>query len=185
MNLIIYAHPDTEGYCKEILKEIKKKVDWEVLDLYKMKYDPVLHEEELYTKKNSEMSKLTKKIQNKIKKADKLIFIYPNWWNSPPAILKGFVDKIFTSHFAFEYRNKIPVGLLKGKKAAIFATTGATRALSIIFQGDRFIKIMSKDVLKFCGIKSRAFVIDKAFSMDDKQKKRIKQKVKEGLEWLG
>ena len=50
---------------------------------------------------------------------------YLNWWNSTPAILKGFIDRVFVAGFAFKYEGKIPKGLLTGKKAAVIMSTGA------------------------------------------------------------
>ena len=63
--LIIYAHPKTEGHPPIILEEVKSFLkdfgeDYEIIDLYKIKYDPVLHEEEHYTSGNRNISKQNK-----------------------------------------------------------------------------------------------------------------------------
>jgi len=187
--LIIYAHPNTNGHCSTLLEELignleSKNIDYELIDLYKLKYDPVLKENELYTAGNNYISKQNKEFQNKISNCDRFIFIYPNWWNSPPAILKGFIDRTFTPGFGFKYEGKIPKGLLKGRKAAIFLTTGSPILIFKFFSGSRAAKIMKKDFLRFCGISSKAFIIGNANKIDGKQIKKIKEAVKKGMDYL-
>ncbi len=183
--LIIYCHPKTAGHNPLILEEItatldKKGEEYKVLDLYHMKYDPVLHEEEL---EKQVISNENKQIQKLIHDTEKLIFIYPIWWGTVPALLKGFIDKIFTAGFAFKYVNGRPMGLLKGKKAAVFITSGSPKIFQV-FLGHRYYKGMTRDILGFCGITSRVFHIDNAMKVDEKQKEKIRKEVKKGLLWL-
>ncbi|MBT4540628.1 NAD(P)H-dependent oxidoreductase [Candidatus Woesearchaeota archaeon] len=187
--LIIYAHPDTGGHCAEILNNViasLKEIETDIvlLNLYKMKYDPLLHEKEHYTRGNYTISKQNKEIQKQITNADKLIFIYPVWWNSMPAIMKGFIDRVFTSKFAFEFVNGYPKGLLKGRKAAVFITSGANNFMSCLFMGKRAAKIMKKDILQYCGIKTKVFQYGGALNFDDSSKQKIEKLVKKGLSWL-
>ncbi len=187
--LIVYAHPNTEGHCSNILKQVltqlkKRKKKYEVLDLYKLKYDPILYESEHYTVGNRKVSKQNKEIQEKISNSKKIIFIYPVWWNSMPAILKGFVDKGFVSHFAFKYKNGMPIGILKGKKAAVFITSGANNLFSFLFLGNRAGKIMSKDILGFCGIKAKTFQLGNCIKFNKEKIPKIKKLVNNGLNWL-
>jgi NAD(P)H dehydrogenase (quinone) len=187
--LIIFAHPGNEGHNTGILAEVlssleKKGEKYELLDLYKMKFDPILKENELYTSGKREMSKEVLEIQQKIRDNKHLIFIYPVWWASMPAIMKGFFDRILTSRFGFVYERGIPKGLLKNK-AAVFITSGAANLLSLIFQGGRPAKIISNDILGFCGIKNRVFQLGNANSNKlEVNKKKIPLLVKRGLDYL-
>jgi len=186
--LIIYAHPNKTGHCGYFLEQVKKQlqkneVDFEILDLYEMNYDPVLKSDEHYTSGKKNVDKVNLQIQEKIKQNDKLIFIYPTWWNSVPAMLKGFMDRVFTSGFAFKYTGKIPHSLLKGK-AAIFTSSGAPRIYSRIIGRSGSIRVLKNDTLKFCGINSKAFVIGKARKLTDKNKSKIKKLVTKGLNYL-
>jgi NAD(P)H dehydrogenase (quinone) len=187
--LIIFAHPGNEGHNSAILTEVlsfldKKGEKYEVLDLYKQNFDPILKKEELYTSGERNISKEVLEIQEKIKNNLRLIFIYPVWWATMPAILKGFFDRVFTSKVAFVYEKGLPKGLLKNK-AAVFITSGAHNVLSSIFQGGRPAKVISKDILGFCGIQSKVFQLGNA--NEDKlesNKKKISSLVKKGLEYL-
>lgn len=185
--LVIYAHPNTGGHCATILKEVEstlksRKQDFEIVDLYKLKYDPVLHEAEHYTRGKKKISAENKKFQKKIMDSDKLIFIYPVWWGSMPAILKGFFDRVFTSHFAFRYEGSMPKPLLKGKKAAIFVTFGGPKVVSKIFSCAG--KLVRMNILWFCGIKSKTFALYSATELSEKNKARIQGIVPKGLAWL-
>lgn len=187
--LIIYAHPRSKGHSSETLKQVisgmkARKIDHEIIDLYKIAYDPVLHDNELYTAGKRDVSKQNKEFQEKIKQAERLIFIYPVWWSTMPAILKGFIDRIFVSHFAFRYVNGIPHGLLKGKKAAVFISAGAPRWYSWLVLRDRPAKIMVRDILKFCGVTSKAFIIGKATQLTQNNILNIKKNVNKGLNYL-
>jgi NAD(P)H dehydrogenase (quinone) len=143
---IIYAHPTREGHNGAILKNVEtqlkeRKEKYEVLDLYKMNFLPVLSKEELIASKEQKKSKDVEEIQKKIKKSDKLIAIYPIWWNSPPAILKGFIDRIFSAGFAFRYVKKggmsMPEGLLQGRRAIVFTTGGGPKFFFKFFAKSR------------------------------------------------
>ncbi len=176
-SLIIYAHPNTGGHCKFILEELTSDfeiqgIDYELLDLYKMKYDPVLHEDEHYTAGKRSVSKQNRTIQMQIKNADLLIFIYPLWWGSMPAILKGFIDKVFVSGYAFEYINGRPVGLLKGKTAFVFMTSGGP-AWYYKLTGNVPARMIKSFALEFCGIKTKVWHIDRCLSFNDEKKKEI------------
>ncbi|MGM0442206.1 MAG: NAD(P)H-dependent oxidoreductase [Elusimicrobiota bacterium] len=186
---IIYAHPNREGHCGYFLKNIIKKLDnkdisYELLDLYREGFDPVLKPEEHYTSGHKEVSQRVKEIQDKIKDNDRLIFIYPTWWQNMPAILKGFLDRVFIPGFGFYYKGIFPKGLLKGKKAAIFTSTGAPRIFTKLFAADRSIKVLKKDLLKLCGIKAKAYVVPSARELNEKNKKKIEKLIDKGLKYL-
>lgn len=111
--LIIYAHPNKSGHCGFILEQTIKALDksgqtYRLLDLYEMNYDPVLKPEEHYTSGQKKVTPDNAAIQQLIKNETRFIFIYPTWWNSPPAILKGFIDRVMVAGFAFRYVGRFP-----------------------------------------------------------------------------
>jgi len=186
--LIIYAHPNKDGHSGAILKEVERilgerKIEYEMMDLYTMNYDPVLYMNEHYTSGGRKVSQENKEIQKRIKREDKFIFIYPTWWNNMPAILKGFFDKVFVNGFAFKYINSIPRGLLKGK-AVIFSTTGAPRLWAWLLARDRALKLITKDVLRFCGVKGKGYSIGRANKFNERQERKVKKMVNKGLKHL-
>jgi len=153
-------------------------LDYFLIDLYKTNYNPVLSQDELYTKGNKYISPENLEFQRLIKERDKLIFIYPIWWGSMPAILKGFLDRVFTPNFGFYYKSRIPIGLLKDKRALVFSTSGAPGIYNLLTL-NRFTRPLTKDVLRFCGIRSKSLIIGSAFNIE---KRDISRKVLKSLD---
>lgn len=84
--------------------------------------------------------------------ADEIVFFFPLWWYAVPAILKGFMDRVLRSGFAFKYREgkPLPEKLLVGKSAKLVVLSGGP-AWFYAVSGNPAIKMM-KTSLKFCGI---------------------------------
>jgi NAD(P)H dehydrogenase (quinone) len=127
--LIITAHPSEKNLTKGITDILVTEKEAqahkvEVVDLYKDRQLPFL---EYAT--NSDMATLSDEqnyYQEKVKWADDIIFVYPFWWGTTPAILKNWIDSVLTMGFAAKYdKNGRPVGLLKGKSVRVFSTSGA------------------------------------------------------------
>jgi NAD(P)H dehydrogenase (quinone) len=94
--------------------------------------------------------------QEKIKKADHIVWIYPLWWGMMPALLKGFIDRVFVPGFAFKYRQNSSKWdkLLKGKTTEIICTLDYPVFVFKLFFGEGGVKVMRKMVLDFCGLKT-------------------------------
>src|SRR5690606_25657281 len=130
--LIVIAHPNLESFNHAIKKHLVAALEAHnhqvrVRDLYALGFDPVLSMEELqrYDSQKGEIPADVKAEQDEILWADHLIFIYPTWWWSMPAVMKGYFDRVFLPGFAFEADDQGVKGLLAGKKAWIIQTTGS------------------------------------------------------------
>ncbi len=101
-----------------------------------------------------------KKSQEDILWADHLVFAFPIWWYIFPAILKGFIDRVFLPGFAFKYKEKSPMSdkLLKGKTADIICTSGAPKVF-YFFKGGNIGPKLLQNILKFCGIKTNKKIL--------------------------
>ncbi|MGL4347753.1 MAG: NAD(P)H-dependent oxidoreductase [Chitinophagaceae bacterium] len=97
----------------------------ELRDLYKMNWNPILSEEEFYYQKDGEGTIPEELLveQQLVTKADYIIFSYPNWHDTPIAIVKGYMERVFASGFAYTSTPQGPKGLLEGK--AIFTIMNA------------------------------------------------------------
>lgn len=158
-NLIIYSHPNEKSFNHAVLERVAeilrtKKEEYKIIDLYKEKFNPILGAEDFVKMKNGDYSEDVKKYQKDIKEAERLIFIYPTWWWSYPAIFKGFIDRVFSYGFAYRYNERGEVeGLLKGKSAIIFTTTGGTYEVYENYKiNDVVMRQIKEGVLSFCGI---------------------------------
>jgi len=187
--LIIYAHPNKKGHNGKVLEFIKeelktKKEKATIIDLYKTQFDPRLSTDELTTNYNTYVSQQTKKFQDLLKQSSHLIFIYPTWWQNVPAILKGFIDKIFRAGFVADFSTKIPTPLMKGKKAIILTTASESKLIAKCIYNNRSIKVLKKDVLELSGIKTKGFLIDNSKKLEQKQIEKIRRTTKKATKWL-
>jgi NAD(P)H dehydrogenase (quinone) len=174
--LVVYANPSQDGHCSYLFSQVienlkQKNREYTLVNLYETKFQPLLYANELYTQGGTSVGEDVLSLQKEITSSKHLIFVYPVWWNTMPAILKGFFDRVFSAKFAFVYTRKrqigpitirlpiaLPVGLLKNE-ALVFVTSGATWWQSALVLGNRFAKIISHDILGFCGIKTKVFQI--------------------------
>lgn len=137
-----------------VLKGIDVSHTVKVIDLYKEEFNPVLYFDKEVKRRNLYLDTETEKYRNLIKQADFIIFIFPIWWSSMPAILKGFIDRVFAKDFAYKYKGIMPVGLLKGKNAWIINTHDSPNLYARFIQND-YGKILNKQILKMCGIRTK------------------------------
>jgi NAD(P)H dehydrogenase (quinone) len=93
--------------------------------------------------------------QNDIAWADHLVFAYPNWWGTMPALLKGFIDRVILPGFAFRYRpdSRWWDRLLKGKSAQLLVTMDTPPLWYRWVIGRPGHNQMRRSVLGFCGVK--------------------------------
>jgi len=155
--LVVLGHPSLNSLNRKIADSYfdgaKKNFQVKKLYLPEIKFDPVLHEG---YNKVQDLEKDLVKAQELIKWANHLVFVYPIWWLNPPAILKGFIDRVFLPGFAFKYKEKspYPVRYLKGKSASVINTVGGPRILYILL-GWLIKRPFTWGFLTFCGIKSK------------------------------
>lgn len=108
--LVVYAHPVPDSFNAAIharLLDSLKAAGHEVrdLDLYAIGFDPVLTAEERRAYLGP--APLVEHVADHLfalRWAEGLIFVYPTWWYSLPAILKGWIDRVFLPHETFELR---------------------------------------------------------------------------------
>src|SRR5690606_28064634 len=130
--LIVIAHPNPNSFNQAIKARLVAELEAQnhqvrIRDLYTLGFDPVLSLEELlrYDSQEGELPADVKAEQEEILWAENLIYIYPTWWWSMPAVMKGYFDRVFVPGFAFESGDQGINGLLEGKKAWIIQTTGS------------------------------------------------------------
>ncbi len=128
-NLIIYCHPNPKSFNRAIFETVKETLknsghEVKTRELYELDFSPVLKPADFEAMHQKTYSPEVLAEQNEIKWADQIIIVSPVWWFSLPAMLKGYIDRVFSFGFAYSYTKDGPVGLLKNKKVAIFNTTG-------------------------------------------------------------
>ncbi|OCA77076.1 NAD(P)H dehydrogenase [Chryseobacterium artocarpi] len=168
-HLIIYAHPNQDSLnaqVKQCIEEILKQYEHEVAvrDLYQLEFDPILSIEDMKGQRNGIVNKLIEKEQEYISWADVVTFIYPIWWTGMPAIMKGYIDRVFSYGFAYRYDQGIQKGLLTGKQAIILNTHGKSHEEYSAIGMDKALLLTSdKGIYTYCGFQIKEhFFFDKA-----------------------
>lgn len=123
-----------------------------LIDLIDLKFDPNLNKGYGGLQ---ELEPDLEKAQKLIKSADHLVFFFPSWWASFPALLKGFIDRVFLPGFAFRYNanSPLPEKILTGKSARLVITMDAPVSWYIFFNKQPGVNILKKGILEFCGVK--------------------------------
>jgi NAD(P)H dehydrogenase (quinone) len=131
--LIVYCHPNPKSFNNAVLTQIEENYKNEgdevrVRDLYAMGFDPVLKGEDFMVFQKGDIPADIKEEQEHITWTDDITFIYPVWWFHMPAILKGYIDRVFSMGFAYKPVDGGIEGLLIGKTVNIINTTGGPEA---------------------------------------------------------
>lgn len=127
-HLIIYANPSPESFSNAIMTvarevSMRKGHKTEIRDLYSMGFDPVLKGVDLRLMCEHRIPEEIKREKEYIDWANLLTFIYPIWWTGMPAIMKGYMDKVFFYDIISKQEKKHGFSEeLKDKKAIIFNT---------------------------------------------------------------
>ncbi|MFD2933889.1 NAD(P)H-dependent oxidoreductase [Spirosoma flavum] len=156
-HLIIYAHPDQTSFNHDIKNAMVEKLHQagdlvEVRDLYALEFDPILTTADLAASKTGQIPADIATEQSFIAWADVVTFIYPIWWTGLPAIMKGYIDRVFMYGFAYQYVQGVQQGLLKGKKAIIINTQGKSHDEYRSTGMDKALQLTSdKGIFDYCG----------------------------------
>lgn len=152
--LLVIDHPWNKSFNFVIAERIKNELEGsgvfvDFLNLHEECFNPVLGRTELaeYTKGVFKDPKVGE-YQERIKSADFLVFVFPIWWAVMPALLKGFIDKIFLPGWAFKEEDASP--LLNHVKNAVVVTTMGAPQEGICTVEDSFCR----GLLEFCGIQN-------------------------------
>lgn len=156
--LIVYAHPNPASFNHAILETIEgelRKAGKEVVvrDLYGNGFSPVLGTTDFLAMQQGTVSDDVKAEQAALSAADVVIFVYPLWWSHMPAMLKGYIDRIFSDGFAYRITETGGEGLLQGKKVLLVTTTGATREMyEKMNMFTALAKTTDAGIFGFCGM---------------------------------
>ena len=154
--LLIIGHQHKGSFCHAIAETAVEELEaagHEVIyhDLYEEGFDPILPHEEI--SKGSEKSPVIQKHCEEITAADGFVVVHPNWWAMPPAILKGWIDRVFCQGVAYEFgEGGAVITHLAGKRALVFTTSNTPRDLELELFGDPLENLWKNCIFGFCGV---------------------------------
>lgn len=137
--LIVYCHPCPDSFSaamRDVCTKTLKDADYEVrvLDLYAENFNPVMSDAERKLYHEPEVNELpVAEHIALIKWCDTLVFVYPTWWYGLPAVLKGWLDRVWVPHVAFTMPTQdtpIRPNMQHIKRLAVITTCGAPWIIS-------------------------------------------------------
>lgn len=158
---VILAHPYENSFNSAIAKVVVETLSTNehivfFHNLYKENFNPVMPCPELINDTSEENLVLVHR--QELKETDGIIIIHPNWWGQPPAILKGWIDRVMRENIAYTFPKGdngggLPIGLLKAKTGLVFNTSNTPEEREQTVFGDPLEHIWKDCIFAFCGIK--------------------------------
>ena len=160
--LVILAHPNKESFNNAIAEKAIARLQengHNVIfhDLYAEMFDPMLPTSEI-----PEGAEITSQIEAHCKEltsADGIIVIHPNWWGQPPAILKGWIDRVIRPGTAYRFDEGdggegVPIGLLKARAVVVLNTSNTPDEREQSAFGDPLEDIWKRCIFDLCGVRN-------------------------------
>jgi NAD(P)H dehydrogenase (quinone) len=157
---VILAHPDPKSFNHAIARTVVEQLERNghgvfLHDLYGENFDPLLTDKEIL--KDVLLPTVIRNHCEEIGHAEGIVIIHPNWWGQPPAILKGWIDKVIRPGTAYEFLEGdsgegIPSGLLKAKAAVVLNTSNTQPERERNTFGDPLETIWRNCIFALCGV---------------------------------
>jgi|WetSurMetagenome_2_1015567.scaffolds.fasta_scaffold03316_3 NAD(P)H dehydrogenase (quinone) len=159
---VILAHP-TPGSFNHAIAQTAAEQLWlnrhtvMVHDLYQEGFEPLLAAGEAATDPAAPLPRLVAAHCAEIARADGIVIVHPNWWGAPPAIMKGWVDRVLRAGVAYRFDEGdggegVPVGLLRARTALVFNTANTPAAREAATFGDPLDLTWKKCIFGLCGV---------------------------------
>jgi putative NADPH-quinone reductase len=159
---IILAHPNPGSFNHAIARtatEVARTAGHAVTlhDLYREQFPPLLSAAEL--QEDAKLEPVVAQRCREIADADGIIVVHPNWWGMPPAILKGWMDRVLRPDVAYRFLEGdqgegVPVGLLKARAAIVFNTANTPDEREHKVFGDPLETLWKRCIFDLCGVKN-------------------------------
>ncbi len=191
--LVILAHPQKGSFNHAIaqaaIEQLKRNAhEVRFHDLYEEKFDPILPAEEI-----SKDAKLPEEVAvhcGEISEAEGIVVVHPNWWGQPPAILKGWIDRVIRPGCAYEFLEDdagegIPNGLMKARVAAIFNTSNTETEREKKVFGDPLDILWKNCIFDLCGVaKTYRTMFNIIVTSTEEQRKAWLEEVRQNIDKL-
>jgi len=183
--LLILGNPVIDSYSGRLINEYKsgaEDIGHEVrsVNISDLNFDPILHN--AYNE-IQELEPDLVQLQESFNWADHIVVVYPNWWCTMPAILKGLFDRMWLPGFAFNFdkETKKCIQRLKGKTARIIIVAGTHSPFMTWWKFGDYTNEISHGIFGFAGIKTKV----SSFGPSNKVSEEVLDKWANSIKKLG
>ncbi len=158
---VVIVHPSGRAFTRlmaDTYIAAVKSLGHEVLvrDLYALNFDPRLHVDELPSREGGEPRTEVIIERAMLRDVDVFAFFYPIWFGSPPAMLKGYIERVFGAGFGYaSVKGGGNTPMLTGRKMISFTSTGSENTW-LVDSGswDAVRKVFNERLTSACGLES-------------------------------
>jgi putative NADPH-quinone reductase len=158
--LLVVGHPDPGSFNHAIASVVRERLaddghEVSFHDLCAEGFESELPSREI--PKDSVPDGVVARHCAELAEADGVVVVHPNWWGMPPAIVTGWVDRVFRPGVAYEFLEGdsgegVPAGLLEARSAVVFNTSNTTPSRETEAFGDPLDTIWRRCVFGLCGV---------------------------------
>lgn len=159
--LVVLAHPDPASFNHALAAaaaEAARRQGHAVVlhDLHAERFDPIVPAAELA--RDAPLEPWLRRHCDELAAAEGIVVVHPNWWGQPPAILKGWIDRVVRPGVAYAFvegdqGEGVPVGLLRARTAVVLNTSNTPAAREQEVFGDPLDSIWRRCLFDLCGVK--------------------------------
>ncbi len=172
--LAVFSHPNADSFCAALLERFIAGAEAaghtvEVADLYREGFDPVMGLRDLQQFDGVPMPPEILAEQARVENADALCLIFPLWWWSMPAMLKGWLDRVWSAGWAYEWERDPQGSLLEPRPCTLLVSAGASSAMMTQHDYDKTIQsLWHRGILDYCGVEPAAIhlLLDSVWDAD-------------------
>jgi NAD(P)H dehydrogenase (quinone) len=159
--LVILGHPDPRSFSHALADAVCQamRADGQRVvfhDLHAEGFDPALPSAEI--SKDGLLPPVIRQHCDELAAADGIVIVHPNWWGQPPAVLKGWIDRVIRPGVAYRFEEGdggegVPVGLLRARAAVVINTANTPEARERSVFGDPLELIWKRCIFDLCGVR--------------------------------
>jgi putative NADPH-quinone reductase len=160
--LIVHAHPDPASFSAHLTSAVAEGLEaggheHRTIDLYAEGFEAALSEAEWELHRaTADQKPWTTDHARLLAWANAIVWVYPTWWSGPPAIMKGWVDRVWTNGVAYHHTDEglVPGPLTHVRRMFVVTTHGSSRLVNML-EGDVGKKMIRRTLRSLCGVRCR------------------------------
>ncbi len=160
--LVVYCHPDPDSFVaavrdRALLGLRSAGHDVRLTDLHADGFEPAMSAEERSTHKEPGVTPELREYADDLAWAETLVLIYPTWWSGQPAMLKGWIDRVWVAGVAWEMRrgDRTPRPKLRDIRRIVVVTTHGSSKLANSLEGESGKRTVTRSLRSMCSRRAR------------------------------